>query len=183
MKKRIFIAINLPDEIKEALLVHRKRWKNLDIRWSSFENMHITLEFMGNVDREGLEFILAAVEKTASELEPFNVYLDRIVLGPDSIRPRMFWATICVDDNIKRLKKLMEQNMESFGFGLEKRLFIPHITLARAKGNQLKGKQTNIILNNLSFKVFSIEVMQSQLHPAGSRYKLAGSFRFSNSKS
>lgn len=178
MNKRIFIAINLPGEIKRILRSSEKRWKNLHVRWTSFENMHITVEFLGRVDRIGLEKILKAVEKSASETKPFSICLDRIVLGPNLIQPRMFWATVFIDHGIIGLKKSMETNLRSFGFELEKREFRPHITLARAKGNQLKGKQTNIPLEGLRFKTESIEVMQSNLYPGGSRYKVVESFKF-----
>jgi 2'-5' RNA ligase len=90
----------------------------------------------------------------------------------------MFWAMVYVDSNIKRLKDLMEKNLRDLEFRTEERKFRPHVTLARARGNQLKGKQTNIILNNIGFEVKSIEVMQSQLHPGGARYKVVESFEF-----
>jgi 2'-5' RNA ligase len=178
MKKRIFIAVNLPDEIKRTLLSYEKRWKNLRVRWTNFNNMHITLEFLGNVDRKGLESVLRAVGETVSELKPFNIYLDRIILGPNLAQPRMFWAMVYIDSNVKKLKDLVEKNLLDLGFKTEEREFRPHITLARARGNQLKGKQTNIVLNNIGFEVESIEVMQSQLHPGGARYKVVESFKF-----
>lgn len=179
MKKRVFIAINLPDEIKRDLLSHVKRWPNLKVKWTHFSNMHITMEFLGNVDRKELDTILLAVQNSCCDIKKFNLSLERIVLGPDENQPSMFWATIHIDQNIMNLKKVLDANLESCEFNLEKREFKPHITLARAKGNQLKGKKTNISLRRVSFCVSSIDVMQSQLHPGGSRYKSVGSFRLS----
>ncbi len=176
MNKRIFIAINLPDQIKHDLLSHSKRWPNLRVRWTSFYNLHITLEFLGNTDKRGLDNILSAVQKTASAFKPFDVWLDKIVLGPNLNEPTMFWATIFIDQNIMKLKNLLDENMRTMGFNLDNREFNPHITLARAKGNQLKGKKTNIILKDIGFNVKSVEVMQSQLHASGSRYEIAESF-------
>jgi 2'-5' RNA ligase len=176
MRKRIFVAINLPDEIKRELLSYERRWKNLHIKWTNFYNLHITLEFLGEVNRYGLNKILQAIEKTALEVKPFDIKLDKIVLGPDSAQAKMFWVTVCVDDNIIKLKSLINENLKFYNFDLEEREFKPHITLARARGNQLKGKQTNIILKNMKFKTESIEVMQSQLHPGGAKYKVVESF-------
>jgi len=102
--------------------------------------------------------------------------LDKIVLGPDPVQAKMFWVTVCVDSNIIKLKNLMNENLKFYDFKLEEREFKPHITLARARGNQLKGKQTNIILPNMKFKVEGIEVMQSQLHPGGAKHKVVESF-------
>lgn len=179
MKKRVFIAINLPENIKKNLYSHVNRWKGLNVKWTSFSNMHVTLSFLGSVDRKELETILLSVQNACCELKSFDLFLDRIVLGPDESRPSMFWATVHIDPSIMQLKNILDKNLESCGFDLEKRNFKPHITLARARGNQLKGKKTNVPLGRIGFRVKSIDVMQSQLHPGGSRYKTVESFRLS----
>ena len=177
MRKRIFVAINLPEEIKRGLLSYERRWKNLHVKWTNFYNLHITLEFLGEVNRLELSKILQAIEKTSLEVKPFDIKLDKIVLGPDSAQAKMFWVTVCVDDQIMKLKNLINENLKFYDFDLEEREFKPHITLARARGNQLKGKQTNIILQNMKFKTESIEVMHSQLHLGGAKYKIVESFK------
>jgi len=176
MKKQIFIAINLPDEIKRELLAYEKRWKNLHIRWTNFYKLHITVSFLGEVERKELELILSAVEKTVSEIKSFDIRLEKIVLGPDPIQAKMFWATICIDANITKLNRTLNENLKLHGIEIESQEFKPHITLARARGNQLKGKQTNIALKNMRFKAKSIEVMESQLQPSAEKYKIIGSF-------
>ena len=178
MKKRIFIAISLPDDIKRTLLSYEKRWRNLHIRWTNFNKMHITVEFLGEVNRRGLDIILLAAENTAMEIKPFDIRLDKIVLGPDPAQAKMFWATIYIDSCLMKFKSLMDENLKKNNFAPEAREFKPHITLARARGNQLKGKRTNIVLANLRFKAESIEVIESQLHLGGARYKVVESFRF-----
>lgn len=180
MKKRIFITIDLPDEIKRELLSYEKRWRNLRIKWTNFYKLHITVRFLGEVDKNGLEAILLAAKKTASEIKPFDMRLDRIVLGPDPVQARMFWVTVFIDANLMKLKRDMEQNLKLYGFEMEDREFKPHITLARARGNQLKGKQTNIVLKNMRFKAESIEVMESQLGPNIEKYKLIESFELAS---
>ncbi len=178
MKKRIFIAINLPDDIKRTLLSYEKRWRNLHIRWTNFNKMHITVEFLGEVNRRDLDAILLAAENTAMKIKPFDIRLDKIVLGPDSVQAKMFWATIHIDSCLMKFKNLMDENLKQNNFIPEEREFKPHITLARARGNQLKGKRTNIVLANLRFKAESVEVIESQLHPGGAKYKVVESFKF-----
>ncbi len=177
MKKRIFIAINLPDDIKRTLLSYEKRWRNLHIRWTNFNKMHITVEFLGEVNRNGLDAILLATENTATEIKPFDIRLDKIVLGPNSAQARMFWVIIYIDSYLMKFEKLMNENLKRNNFIPEAREFKPHITLARARGNQLKGKQTNIALTNLRFRAESVEVIESQLHLGGARHKIVESFR------
>jgi len=177
MRKRIFVTISLPEEIRRELLSYERRWKNLHIKWTNFHNLHLTLEFLGKVNRWELKKILEATEKTALEIKPFNIKLDKIILGPDSTQAKMFWVTVCIDENVTELKNSINKNLKNCDFKLEEEQeFNPHIILARARGNQLKGKQTNIILRNMEFKLASIEVMQSQLHPGGAKYKVVESF-------
>lgn len=180
MKKRIFIAINLLDEIKRELLAYEKRWKNLRVKWTNFYKLHITVSFLGEVDRKELELILLAAEKTASEINSFDVRLERIVLGPDPIQARMFWAMVCIDANIMKLNRALNENLKFYGLEMEDQEFKPHITLARARGNQLKGKQTNIALKNMRFRAKSIEVMESQLQPSSEKYKIIESFELAS---
>ncbi len=177
MKHRIFIAINLPDKIKRQLLDCKKRWKNLKVRWTKFENIHITLEFLGLIEYKKLRTVLEVTKKTAARIQPFDVRLNKIILGPDPAQAKMFWATVMVGKPLLNLKDTLNKNLPEAGIEIkEERDFNPHITLARARGNELKGKQTNVNLSRLGFKVESVEVMESRLLPGGARYKAIGSF-------
>lgn len=56
MKKRLFIAINLPDNIKSDLTVWLKDFirhnQNQPIKWVKPEGLHLTLHFLGYLDEE-----------------------------------------------------------------------------------------------------------------------------------
>ena len=182
MKHRIFIAINLSDEVKRDRGEVKKSWKDLKVRWTKFENIHITLEFLGLIEYKKLRAILEVTEKTVAQLQSFDVRLDRIILGPDPAQAKMFWATVAVSKPLLNLKDTLNKNLLEAGIETEEkeRDFNPHITLARARGNELKGKKTNINLSRIGFKVKSVEVMESRLLPGGARYKTIGSFELGN---
>lgn len=179
MKHRIFIAINIPDEAKRQILEHRKRWPNLKVRWTKFENIHITLEFLGLIEYKKIKTVLGAVEKTTVQFQPFDIRLSKIVLGPNPVQAKMFWATVKIEKPLLKLKDALNQNLLSAGIELEEKNmdFNPHITLARARGNELKGKKTNIDLSRLSFKAKSVEVIESRLTPGGAKHKAIGNFK------
>ncbi|HEB01428.1 MAG TPA: WecB/TagA/CpsF family glycosyltransferase, partial [Candidatus Portnoybacteria bacterium] len=42
-EKWIFVAINLPSEIKKKFLSFQQKWPDLPVRWTKEENLHITL--------------------------------------------------------------------------------------------------------------------------------------------
>lgn len=169
--------MDLPDEIKRELLSYEGRWKNLHIRWTNFYKMHISVRFMGEIDKKGLEKVVAAVKKTALEVKSFDIRLSKIVLGPDAVQAKMFWAMTRIDANFSNLEKTIANNLKFYGFELEDAEFKPFITIARARGNQLKGKQTNIALKNMRFKVEELEIMESQLRPNIEKYKFIESFK------
>ena len=47
MSNRIFIAVNLPENVKKKLAEYEENWLDLPIRWTKKENLHITLVFLG----------------------------------------------------------------------------------------------------------------------------------------
>ena len=51
-RRRIFIAINLPEDIKRELAAYDQKWSDLPVRWTEKENLHITLEFLGYLTDE-----------------------------------------------------------------------------------------------------------------------------------
>ena len=154
MRHRIFIAINLPEDIKKKLADYQLKWPDLPARWTKKENLHIALEFLGDTTDEELVDVLKLAEKTAEAHEPFFINFKKIIYGPPKGTPRMIWA---VGEKIKDFN------------------ITPHITLARLKTWEFKQMepeerpQINEDIN-LSFEVNSIEVMESQLKRGGPTY-------------
>jgi len=178
MQKRIFITIDLPEEIKKGFMEEESRWKNLRVFWTGFSHYSLTFEYLGIVDKEDLKKIKNALQEVVEETKPFEIRLDRIVLGPNEKDPRMFWATIFEDGAVKTFHNQLIGKLAENGFETKERDFIPHIVLATAKGNQLKGRQTNVRLRG-KFKVEEINLYSSQTYAKGAtKHKLLETFPF-----
>lgn len=148
MHRRIFIAVNLPENIKKKLADYQLKWPNLPARWTKKENLHITLDFLGDTTDEELLEILKNTKEMASKQEPYFITLNKIVYGPPNKSPRMVWAV----------------GEKSF-----------HVTLARLKTwefKQIEPEEKPEINEdiNLNFEVASIEVMESELKRGGPKY-------------
>jgi len=169
MMRRIFIAINLPEDVKDQLVAYQKKIDGLfqppvPIRWTHKDNLHITLEFLGNLSDDEVAKVCRDTEEFAKNHEPFTITLDKISYGPPYQNkfgtgqapklPRMIWV---IGEKVKEL-------------GLT-----PHVTLGRIKMwefRQIEPEEKPNVSEaiNLSFEVNSIEVMESRLKRAGLDY-------------
>lgn len=152
MGHRIFIAINLPEDIKKKLENYQSKWPELPIRWTKKENLHITLEFLGYITDEELLKTFQNTKELALKHKPFFITLNKICYGPPSSStenriPKMIWITG---------EKCQEFNL------------LPHITLGRIRTwefRQIELEERPEVSEeiNLTFEVNSIEVMESEL--------------------
>lgn len=129
MQRKIFIGVDLPIEVKKRLMQKIDKWKELPIRWSREENLHLTLEFLGHVDDELIGGICESVKEAAQSSEMFDVDLNRIELGPNQDDPRVVWFTGIASEELKELSENIEKELGIFQ--ADKKIFRPHITLGR----------------------------------------------------
>lgn len=176
-KRRLFIAINLPENIKKKMIDYQGKWVDLDpklIRWVNKFNLHITLVFIGYVDDDDEMYeICNIVRETAKKHEPFYINLEKIILGPPNKTPRMFWVE---GEKSKELAKL-QTDLENAIAGKdymkkEIRPYRPHITLARFRYELLKSLPKIDEPFKFQIPVETIEVMQSELRRTGPEYTI-----------
>ena len=109
MQHRIFIAINLPDKVKNKLSEYRAKWPELPCRWTKGENLHITLAFLGYLADDELPEVLRITKETILKHNPFSISLNKIIYGPPKkIPPRMIWAQGEKNEELGRLQKDLE---------------------------------------------------------------------------
>jgi len=181
LPRRIFLAINLPEKIKQELERYQEKWKSLPIRWIPSKNFHITLVFLGYLNNDELFEVSKATKETAFENSPFSVNLTKICYGPlEKKPPRMIWAVGERSSQFTALKTELEERLLNSGkvsFRPEKREFCPHITLGRIRQWEWRRMDPEDIPQieeeiNLVFPVNSIEVMESQLKRGGAEYTI-----------
>ncbi len=176
-KRRIFIAINLPDSVKKELFSLQQKIADLPVRLTKRSNLHITLVFIGYVDNEELLEICRLTKETAGEHSSFEVRINKVSLGPLKGRPRMVWAVglknIFIGDLRKKLEDSLFNSSKSGYRQLENKAFSPHITLGRINHSQWKKLPEKPEIDkkiSITFPVDSIEIMESRLSRAGSDY-------------
>lgn len=188
-RHRIFIAINLPEEIKRGLARYQEKWPELPAKWTNKDNLHITLEFLGDLTDEELADVCKIAGEVAKRHKSFSINLNKVLYGPPnppslkaSARqgkiPRMVWAEGEKSEELADLKEdLQEYLVEKINFRPEVKSFTPHITLARISEWEFKkfdlDERPEINEDiNLVFTVESIEAMESELKRGGPKYTI-----------
>lgn len=177
MKKKVFITIDISESLKNNFRDQEKRWKNLNVFWLGFKNLFLTMDYLGVVDKPELNKIRTALELTAQTIPPFTLRLNKIVLGPNTQNPTMFWATIITDKHLINFTQTFKNNLQLVNFTPAIENFTPHIVLAIAKGNQLKGKKTNVTIKG-EIPVNEVHLTYSQTHSKGAaKYKTVCTYK------
>lgn len=181
-KIRAFIAISLPESVLQSIVNAQETLKKsgLKIRWVRKEGMHLTVKFLGDIDRGDVESIRSAMERATNAFSPLVLHGERVGVFPDLKRARVVWAGVSGDVEVLRaLQRDLDLQLNGLGFPREKRLFKGHLTLGRIKG-RIDGAKLGGTLRALgdfrtaSFTVQSLILFQSDLRPDGAVYsKLA----------
>ncbi|RED16015.1 RNA 2',3'-cyclic phosphodiesterase [Parasphingopyxis lamellibrachiae] len=174
---RLFVAIRPPHAIREQLLdlMH-------DIaaaRWQSDDQLHLTLRFIGSVERPMAEDIATALGQT--RVQPFEIALNGVGSFEKGGKLTALWAGIRALDDLKRLRDKMESVFRALGLEPDHRAFLPHITIARLNGST--GPIGNFMQDNLGltsepFVVDHFDLIESFLGPAGARYESVARYPF-----
>lgn len=176
-RRRIFIAVGLPDETRAKIAGAVKRWQWLPIRWLKPENWHITVIPPFYVGAEELERVKEAAAEAAASLRPFSLSFRSIILAPPGKKARMIWLYGTKNLDINKLKgaleKILSKSAAAGTFKKEDRPISLHVTLARFEEGalaQIESKTHTLEELNVSFDAAAIDIMESRLRPAGAEY-------------
>jgi 2'-5' RNA ligase len=178
-KHRIFIAINLPNDIKKYFTGFEKKWADIPAKWTYMENLHITLLFLGDLTDEELGEVCIITKEVVKHHHSFDITLQKIEYGPDGkLPPRMIWANGEKSKELSLLKRDLENALlEKVNFLPDNKSFSPHITLARVSTflwRQIEPEERPEVNEpiDVQFTVESVEVMESELKKNGPRYTI-----------
>lgn len=177
--KRIFAAIDISVEARRSVSGYietlRGAFPNVRVGWEKPGKIHLTLKFFGDIDDVQLQNLNEAVEKTAGEISPFKLQISGAGVFPAPRKARILWLGVKDETgSLGRLNENFERECERSGFPRQKRIFTPHLTIARLREPQKSGKLARMHQTNefaaIDFTVGELIVFQSELLPRGSRY-------------
>lgn len=136
---RTFIAVELTPEQRRALsqLVRQLARDWPQYRWVDPDQMHLTLNFLGNVRDENIATVCEHVRDVAGQHLSFDISLAELGAFPKKTRPRVLWAG--VDQNGSALSKIHYQVADALDEVCreqDRKRFHPHVTLGRIRRHE-----------------------------------------------
>ncbi len=131
---RLFTGLEIPPDVADELAYYRGGM--FGARWIDPEYYHMTLRFIGDVDRKTAHNVFDELERI--QRQAFSVTLEGLTaFGGD--RPRSLVAAARPSPPLMALQAEHERAMRRAGLAPESRKYAPHVTLARLRGVSPEG--------------------------------------------
>jgi 2'-5' RNA ligase len=140
---RLFIAVDLPETIKESL--GSMSFGIPGAKWVGPEQLHLTVRFIGEVDGLLCHDIKNILEEI--HMGAFSLQLKGVGCCPPRGAPRVLWVGLGKNDPLQLLRKKIDAALVRIKVQPEGRKFSPHITLARLRNSPIR-KVANFLAGN-----------------------------------
>jgi 2'-5' RNA ligase len=175
---RLFVAIDLNDEVRNAIAAEQKRIATVlgdtdrsSLKWVQPAHMHLTLVFLGEVAEEAVPPVVSAISAEV-EVRPFAVGFERLGVFPPHGAPRVLWLGVGDGaSQVADVQRHVAHRLAGAGVALERRPFHPHVTLGRWRnsrpqdGRRIREAERDTVVARLS--VDGVTLYQSRLGPTG----------------
>lgn len=137
MRQRTFIAVAASPEIQRSAsnLAAALRRVAGDVKWVAAENLHWTLQFLGEVEQLDIPEVCAGVAAAVAPLDPLDLAAYGAGAFPSPEKPRTLWLGAAAgSDPMIALQAAVQRELSKLGFRGEQRRYMPHLTLGRVSG-------------------------------------------------
>ncbi|AEG47919.1 2'-5' RNA ligase [Sphingobium chlorophenolicum L-1] len=173
---RLFVAIRPPADIRAGLLslMHGI----IGARWQDDNQLHLTLRFVGEVDRPRADDLADALGHI--RFSPFEIALSGVGCFDRKGQVHTLWAGVQPRDPLVQLHQKVDRACIRIGLPPDNRNYFPHITLARfgrTAGAMEPFMALNAALASAPFTVAEFALYESQLGQTGSTYHMIERYR------
>ncbi len=168
---RLFVGLAVPDPIPEkiARICHGLP----GARWVEPENYHLTLRFIGEVDRHAAADIDGTLQRI--DAEPFSLSLRELGTFGQGRKTRALWTGADASRELVHLQSKVESAVVRAGQAPETRKFLPHLTIARfreAHPDRIRSFiERNAMFRAGPFTVDHFVLFESHMGKGGAHYE------------
>lgn len=179
---RTFFACELSPDILikiRELTIDLKTALAQQVRWVNTQNMHLTIQFLGEFKQTDVPFIKSQLQQAMVSIKPFELHIQRMGAFPSPSRAKVIWLGIDPQPMLVDLFNLVTSQTKRLGYPPEGRPFSAHITLGRVKPDVspddfAKIKSTILAQEKIEIgtqTVNDLHFIKSDLTPNGPQYR------------
>ncbi|MEO2046912.1 MAG: RNA 2',3'-cyclic phosphodiesterase [Pirellulales bacterium] len=180
-KTRTFIAVTASRDLRAHAqkTISALSSTEVDVKWVMAENLHWTMQFLGDLDDDELVQVCRRVDRTVRPNAPFELIAHGVGAFPSLSRPRAIW--LGAGEGGKALCQLQaanEKSLSDLGFLAQRRPYVPHLTLGRlGRGREYRDQMIDQLvsmeqLEGPAMMVDEVIVMASYLEHSGPTYQV-----------
>lgn len=178
--KRLFIAIPVSERSKEQIisgLLSNNYVKTLPVRWSKPQNLHLTLQFLGETEEKRISELRQIINRIQPPQCHEELLFSNIGAFPDTEAPKVVWLGINKNEYLLELQQYISDELIKNRFSFDRKKFRAHLTLGRVKGmaifpsnavERLNEIRSSINIDNSAMD--KIILYESLLRPNGPIY-------------
>ena len=174
---RVFTAVPIPESLQEEIILSTAalRGRYPKLRWVSQQALHITLNFLGEIEEKTVPQVLDAMEAVRPSFNSFDIEFKGLGVFPRRGPARVLYLE--AQRGIQQCQKLQQALARQLAVYAppERKKFRPHLTIARVKPHtdwpEPENEGTDIALG---FTVQRVALYKSILKPEGAHYEEVG---------
>lgn len=171
---RLFVALRPPPSVRSALAATMDGVPRA--RWQDDEQLHLTIRYIGEVDRRIAEDVVLALGQIHAA--PIEIALSGVGGFEHKGRIDALWAGVTPHDALAALHRKVDHALVRLGLAPEGRAYLPHVTLARLSRNAGFGPEIDLWqaahagLSSPPFRIGHLTLFESHLGGEGARYEV-----------
>ncbi len=160
---RLFVAIELSEEMKKGLLDVQGQFRRLGVQgnYTRPENLHLTLAFIGEYPEP---------DKVLEAMASLSFYPMELRLRGLGSFGELWWAGLEERGDLSRLVSQLRRALAQAGIPFDKKKFLPHITLVRKPEYRRASDFSSIKIPETSMEAERLSLMLSTRGKAGMIY-------------
>jgi 2'-5' RNA ligase len=177
VKFRAFIAADIVPGDALVTVLHDLARSRADLKIVKPELLHVTLKFLGDTEENLTDELLARVENAAKNIEPFTIRLRGMGAFPSMSNIRVVWVGIEDGRLLGEIASRLDSSLVDLGFERDRKGFVPHLTIARARSGRNMANVQEILRQNAAsdygeYPIDRILLKKSVLSPQGPSYSV-----------
>jgi len=172
---RVFISVDMDPTEKLMEMQEILSSSGADLRIVPPENLHVTLQFLGDVDEGKIPLLKEILTKIASKYRPAELSLRGLGAFPSNSYIKVVWVGMEGAGSLTDISRELGGEIARLGLKTDRKGFRPHLTLARVRSAQNIGGLKDMLARNDPWElggqtVMELKLKRSVLTPGGPVY-------------